>query len=291
MIKTYELAKKQAFQRMKEKTKERSFINYIYHNTNLSQIESQVVYEQFSQSFLDNDRQKLKEMQTLIVATRIEAKAGQALRESDYSEVVITLHDTTDEKVREDPTEFSKEYDFGDIDATTAVRRNKLRRITEEVYKQKCVLTEEDLAYKILNCGLRTVQRDIAAFKKAGEYIPIRGVVCDIGRSVSHKKEAVKEFLEGKEVGEIARRIRHSPKAVERYLEKFLRICGAFEEGLKESEISFLTCTSYSLLREYKKLYESAKRENKLLMLDDYLGKSSAVTFPKKNSGRGDDAE
>ncbi len=91
MIKTYELAKKQAFQRMKEKTKERSFINYIYHNTNLSQIESQVVYEQFSQSFLDNDRQNLKEMQTNFVATRIEAKAGQVLRESDYSEVIIVM--------------------------------------------------------------------------------------------------------------------------------------------------------------------------------------------------------
>jgi len=76
MIKTYELAKKQAFQRTKEKTKNRSFINYIYHNTNLSQIESQVVYEQFSQSFLDNDWQKLKEMQTIFDQDRSKGWSG-----------------------------------------------------------------------------------------------------------------------------------------------------------------------------------------------------------------------
>ena len=79
MIKTYAIQKKQAFQRMKEKTQERSFINYIYQNTNLSKIESQVVFEQFSMSFLTDDQQKLKEMQTILIATRIEARAGQKL--------------------------------------------------------------------------------------------------------------------------------------------------------------------------------------------------------------------
>jgi len=279
MIKTYEVLKKQAFQRMKEKTQERSFINYIYQNTNLSQIESQVVFEQFSRSFLTDDRQKLKEMQTLFIATKIEARPGQKLNESDYGEVVITLHTKEDEEVRENPSEFSKKYTFGDIDYTTAVRRNKLRRITEE-----------DLAYKLLNCGLRTVQRDIAAFKNAGEHIPIRGAVCDIGRSVTHKAEAVKEFLKGEEIGGIARRIHHSPKAVERYLKKFIQVGSALEKGLKEPEIGFLTRTSFSLLKEYNELYERAKRENKLGMLEDYL-KRTKITPPKKNSGRDDDGE
>lgn len=290
MIKTYEVLKKQAFQRMKEKTQEQSFINYIYQNTNLSQIESQVVFEQFSRSFLTDDRQKLKEMQTLFIATKIEARPGQKLHASDYGEVIITLHTKGDEEVRENPSEFSKKYNFGSIDATTAVRRTKLHRITEEVYRQGCVLTEEDLAYKLLNCGLRTVQRDIAAFKNAGEHIPIRGAVCDIGRSVTHKAEAVKEFLKGEEIGGIARRIHHSPKAVERYLEKFIQVGSALEKGLKEPEISFLTRTSFSLLKEYNELYERAKRENKLGMLEDYLERIK-ITPPKKNSGRDDDGE
>ena len=51
MIKTYEVLKKQAFQKMKDKTQKWSFINYMYQNTNLSQIESQVVFEQFFSVF------------------------------------------------------------------------------------------------------------------------------------------------------------------------------------------------------------------------------------------------
>jgi len=150
-------------------------------------------------------------------------------------------------------------------------------RITEEAYKQDCVLTEEDLAYKLFNCGIRTIQRDIAAFKKADINIPIRGVVCDIGRSITHKVEAVKGLLEGKEITSIARRIYHSPASVERYLSKFMQIYYSIEKGLKEPEISFLTSTSYSLIKEYKQLYEKAKKENKLEMVAEYMKDS---TFP-----------
>jgi len=49
--------------------------------------------------------------------------------------------------------------------------RNKLRRITEETYRQGYVLSQEDIAYKVLNCKPRTVQRDAAVFKKAGVHI------------------------------------------------------------------------------------------------------------------------
>jgi len=47
MIRTYSTVTKVAFKRIKEKTEARSFINYIYKNTNLSQIESQGVFEAF----------------------------------------------------------------------------------------------------------------------------------------------------------------------------------------------------------------------------------------------------
>jgi len=283
MIKTYEVQKKQAFKRMKDKTEEQSFTNYIYKNTNLSQIESKVVFEQFTKSFLSNNRQKLSAMQTIFIATKIEAKPGNKLNESDQGEVIITLHTQGDDEIREDPAEFSKKYNFGNIDSVTAVRRNKLLRITEEVHSQGCVLTEEDLAYKILNCGLRTVQRDIAAFKKEKVNIPIRGMVCDIGRSITHKVEAVKGLLEGKGLDSIARSIYHSPTAVERYLSKFIQIYCAIEKGLKEPEISFLTSTSYSLIKEYRELYERAKQENRLELVSDYMKGGKIIPLKKNN--------
>jgi len=89
-------------------------------------------------------------MQTKIIATKIEAPAGKKLSEADYGEVVITLHTEEDGRIREDPAVFSRRYRFGRMDPTTAVRRNRLLRITEEAYKQGYVLTQEDLAY-VLN--------------------------------------------------------------------------------------------------------------------------------------------
>jgi len=288
MIKTYSTVKKEAFDRIKQKTEEQAFINFIYKNTNLSQIESQVVFEAFSKNFLDNNRKNLGEMQTKIIATKIEAPAGKKLSEADYAEVVITLHSEEDNMVRENPAEFSRKYGFGEIDSTTAVRRNKLLRITEEAYRQGCVLTQEDLAYKVFNCGLRTVQRDIAAFKRAGVHIPIRGAVCDIGRGVSHKVEAVRRFLKGEGIVDIARRLHHSAGAIERYIEKFLQVCSGFEEGLKDTEISFLTCSSFSLVKEYKELYEEIREKDKLEVLRQWIRgmKVQRLSCSKKNGRR-----
>ncbi len=106
IIKKYDVQKRQAFQRMKDKTEEQSFTNYIYKNTNLSHIESQVVFEQFSKSFLNNNQQRLSTMQPIFIATKIGAKPGIKLAESDYEEVISTLHNREDDEIQEDPAEF-----------------------------------------------------------------------------------------------------------------------------------------------------------------------------------------
>ena len=57
-------------------------------------------------------------------------------------------------------------------------------------------LTQEDIAAKLLNCGVRTVRRDIKALAKRGMIVPTRGQQKDIGPGVSHKVEAVRLFME-----------------------------------------------------------------------------------------------
>lgn len=84
----------------------------------------------------------------------------------------------------------------------------------------------EDLAYRILNCGVRTVEEALAALRADGHEIPLRGQQMDMGRGVSHKVQAVRLFLERKSYTEIQRRINHSPQAIQRYIENFRR-CGA----------------------------------------------------------------
>lgn len=53
---------------------------------------------------------------------------------------------------------------------------------------------------------------------------------------------------------------------------------------------TILTRTSFSLIKEYNELYERAKREKKLGILEDYQKKSGGVPL-KKNRGRDDDGE
>ncbi|MBA7714705.1 hypothetical protein ES703_123736 [subsurface metagenome] len=93
----------------------------------------------------------------------------------------------------------------------------------------------------------------------------------------------MKGLLEGKGLDSIARSIYHSPTAVERYLSKFIQIYCAIEKGLKEPEISFLTSTSYSLIKEYRELYERAKQENRLELVADYMKGGKIIPLKKNN--------
>lgn len=286
MIKSYQTNRKESFNRLKAKSEESFFTSFIFKNTNLSRIETQVVFEEFSKKYLcDNNRSRLRPLQTLFLAAKIDAKHGQELSETDFKEIVITLHNDEDDKIRGNPSRFCKEYNFPEVDSTTAARRNKILRITREAYTQGAVLTEEDLSYRVFNCGLRTIQRDIKAFKDSGITIPLRGFVCDIGRSITHKVDAIKELLSGKELSAIARGINHSPEAVEKYVTKFLQIGSAIEQGLKDSEISYLTSTSYSLLKEYREIYEKAKDEDKLDIIKENISINPSNISKKKAGG------
>ncbi len=104
-----------------------------------------------------------------------------------------------------------------------ALRRSKLMRIAEEAREQGGVLTQEDLGV-LLSCDERTIRRDIKHLRMQDIHVPTRGFVQDIGPTVSHKAQAIRHWLQGKEPVAVARAINHSLTAVERYLEDFKRV-------------------------------------------------------------------
>ncbi len=107
--------------------------------------------------------------------------------------------------------------------ASIALRRRRLTRITEQAREQGGLLSQEDLA-EILMCDVRTIRRDIESLRQREIVVATRGQVRDIGPGVTHRGIAVRLWLEGKEPVEIARHINHSIAAVENYLEKFKRV-------------------------------------------------------------------
>jgi len=135
--------------------------------------------------------------------------------------------------------------------------------------------TQEDLAFKLLNCSIRTVRRDIKELTKRGvivptrgqqkdiaEYerennvvLPRRGTVHDMGRSTSHKPVICrKSVLDRKAKPDIALETYHSPMAVYRYLGDFEHVHFCLNKRLSVKEAAFTTQMSKSLIVEYAEL-------------------------------------
>ena len=72
------------------------------------------------------------------------------------------------------------------------VRRAQIERMAWEAVAQEAYLTVEDLAYRILNCGPRTIEEDLAYFRRQDKDIPLRGQQLDMGHGVTHKVLAMR---------------------------------------------------------------------------------------------------
>lgn len=139
------------------------------------------------------------------------------------------------------------------------MRRHRLQRITNEAFQQGGVLTVEDIANRLLNCGERTLCRDIKALKEQGIVLPLRSTIKDMGKSITHRALIVKEWLLGKEYSEIARKTCHSIDAVSNYVDKFKRVVCLAKDNHEINTIAFLVKLSPRLTQEIYKLYQDIK--------------------------------
>jgi hypothetical protein len=138
-----------------------------------------------------------------------------------------------------------------------ALRRSKVMRVASEAREQGGVLTQEDLGV-LLSCDERTIRRDIQALRTIGIHVPTRGFLHDIGPTLSHKAQAIRHWLTGKEPVAITRAINHSLRAVERYLEDFQRVSLLVMKGLDTTAISRAAHLSQALVATYEAMYHEA---------------------------------
>lgn len=143
--------------------------------------------------------------------------------------------------------------------AVVGLRRHRLERVCFEAFDQGGLLTVEDLANRLFNCGERTICRDLVYFREHSIFIPLRSTVKDMGRTLSHRVLIVKQWLLGKEYTEIARNTCHSVKAVRNYVEKFKRVIALSQNDFDVNTISFLAKVAIPVVSEYLKLYSEAK--------------------------------
>jgi hypothetical protein len=207
--------KKEAIQRrLNLKTAEEGFARAIVSGTNCSPFEAEIIVEKALESFgigqWSEDR-VLLDGQVVFHAVSAESYPGCPLEQCPKVRVVLTLIS------RKDDLETQEKH------SSASRRRQQISRMAVEAQEQGALLTQEDLAL-LTGRDVRTIRSDIRGLRERGVIVPTRGTVQDIGPGVTHKEKAVLLWLEGSEPLDVARRLNHSLRAVERYIQTYCRV-------------------------------------------------------------------
>jgi hypothetical protein len=139
------------------------------------------------------------------------------------------------------------------------LRRFRICRVCSEAYNQGGLLTVEDVAYRLLNVGERTIVRDLSLIRKEGENPPLRSTIKDMGRTISHKAILIKNWLKGDELSDLNRKYNHSFSAIESYINTFKRVVFLKHEGYTVERIAYMQKISDALAKTYLDLWQQYK--------------------------------
>lgn len=237
----------QKWDRLAQKQLNQQFVNEIIQGLHCSPFEANAildtVYKVYASYFETTGN--LKPGQILFQVITIDASSSTHLKNSKQTTVTLTLD------AGEEDLKIRKEK------GVVGLRRHRIQRISHEAFQQGGLLTVEDLANRLFNCGERTICRDLQYFRNKDIILPLRSTIKDMGRAISHRCIIVKEWLRGKEYTEISRDTHHSVPAIKNYISKFKRVVSLAEEGFDTHTIAFLVKLSARVVEEYYKLYRT----------------------------------
>ena len=145
---------------------------------------------------------------------------------------------------------------------TSRILAKRIARIVNEAYHQGGVLSQADIAL-IFNLSQAKVSKLVLKYQKEKEVmLPLRGVVHDIGRSITHKVKIIKMSTQSYSTKDIARATSHAPSSVDRYIRDFQRVKILYERGMILSEIAYITSLSENLVTEYVKIVKEHVLKN-----------------------------
>ena len=232
--------------RLDAKTLDSLFRRKIEQGANCSPFVSQAILKTVKEVYPldpdDADRQHcLGQIQLLVVAA--EEPAGKPLDQCQKVTVRLTL-----DAARED-------YQVRLAHGVEGRRRSRILRLTAEARDQGGLLSYEDLAFRLFNCGVRTIVRDVQALRRRDIEVPTRGQQRDIGPGQTHRVQAVRLYLQGLEAKEVARRLYHTLDSIENYITTFARIVILINRGYSDDEIAFVIRRSGPLVAAYRRLH------------------------------------
>ena len=214
----------------------------------------------------------LGQIQLLVVAAN--EPAGKPLEQCQKVTVRLTL-----DAGQED---FQVRLAYG----VEGLRRCRILRLTAEARDQGGLLSYEDLAFRLFNCGVRTIVRDVQALRRREIEVPSRGQQQDIGPGQTHRVQAVRLYLLGHQPNEIARRFYHTLGSIENYVTTFARVVILVNKGYADDEIAFVMRRSSPLIAAYRKLYgEFQDKHAGRRRLGEILSRVETPAAPRKKGG------
>jgi len=161
----------------------------------------------------------------------------------DYVPVILTHH-----TVEERPHAYTPVTEFFEVEL------RRVARMTVEAWSQGGVLSNIDLAM-LLHRSPAHVRKLLDTYQQRhGVLLPTTGTVLDMGSTLTHKKLAVEWYLQGYNTSDIARRLFHTPQAIDNYLRMFNKVAMLYVMGFPENAMPWLLSCSKSLVNEHLNL-------------------------------------
>jgi len=237
----------QRWDRLAQKQLDQQFMNEIVHGLQCSPFEAKAVldavYKVYGPYFETSGH--LKPGQILFQVISIDEGPARPLAQSKQVTVTLSLD------AGEEDLQIRKKH------GVVGLRQHRIERVCTEAFQQGGLLTIEDLAYRLFNCGQRTLCRDLQQLRAKNIVLPLRSTIKDMGRSISHRAMIVEQWLQGKQYSEISCNTHHSVAAVKNYIQKFKRVIGLAEQGFDVHTIGFLVKLSPTLVEQYYQLYRA----------------------------------
>ena len=257
--------------RLQAKNLDAQFTNEIINGLNCSPFEAEAIIEKVHEIYapLMEASQSLKPGQIQVMAVDASVAPNTPLSKAKQRLVTLTLDAGTED------IEARKE---GSI---PALRRKRLCRMCHEAFQQGAALTLEDFA-RLFNCGVRTLVNDLKVLRKEGTLPPLRSLVRDMGRAITHRRLIVTLWLQGLEYFDIAQKTCHSVDSVANYIDKFKRCAALFSSGFDLHTVALMVRLSPALTREFQKLHSELKGvPHRIQELKDFLKKNSVQNIKR----------
>jgi len=247
MIKTNFIEEKLRQGRLSAKTRDSMFRRRIEEGANCSPFVSRAILAAVKEVFPiepEVNDQQLGLGQILLLVVAAGEPSGKPLEQCQKVTVRLTLDAGQDD--------FQLRLAHG----VEGLRRARVLRITEEAREQGGLLSYEDLAFRLFNCGVRTIVRDVQAIRRRELEVPTRGQQQDIGPGQTHRVHAVRLYIQGLEPNEIARRLYHTLASIENYIPTCAHVIILIDRRHADDEIAFVIRRSSPLVAAYRKLYD-----------------------------------